>query len=117
MMLLLLVLREILSNAAENSSSDGSQETVTGFLAQEVATEGATCGPEKTAVTLRHRRSIWVEVGGIGLRGLASKFVIRRYALTLLAWTALSELLLVSLILGVSVVAAVLLLLGLAIVA
>jgi len=113
LMLLLLVLREILSNAAQDSSSDGSQETMTGFFAQEVATEAATDGAEKTTITLSHRRSICVVVGGVGIRGLASKFVVRRYALALLALTALTELLLVSLILRVGVVAAILLLLWL----
>lgn len=43
-MMLLLVLEKIFSNTAEKSTSDGSEEAMTGLLAEEVATKATTNG-------------------------------------------------------------------------
>src|ERR1700712_69863 len=71
-LVLLLVLQEIFSDAAEQGTSDGSQKTVAGFLAKKMATEGTASGAEETTITLGHGRSRRIVVWGLGVRGLAS---------------------------------------------
>jgi len=65
--LLPLVLHKILSDTAENSTSDGSQEAMPGLFAQEVTTEAAADGTEKATITFSHRGSVGIEVWRIGV--------------------------------------------------
>jgi len=117
--LLLLVLQEILRNAAEDGTSDRAQETMAGLFSQVVATKATTKSTEETAITLSHGRSVGVVVGCIWVRRLTGEFVVLSISRESLALALCTHvlLLLVGLILGVGVIAAVLLRALLAIVA
>jgi len=105
MVVLLLVLQEIFSNATEQSTSNRSQEAMASLFAQEVATEGTASSTKETTITLGHWRSVWVIVRSVGFGGL-TRGLRQRLRLTLLA---LTHLVLVGLVLRIRVAAAVLL--------
>lgn len=114
MWLLLLILQEVFGNAAEESATDCSQEAMASLFAEEAAAEAAANGTEETTIALGHRRSVWIVVRGIGVRGLARKLVVLNLGwqagtLALSAVSTLTHLVLISLVLAIGVGAAVLL--------
>ena len=109
--MLLLVLGEIFSDRAQDSTADSSEETMTCLLAQEVASEATADGTQKTSIGFVHGRSVGVVVWSIGVAGLRRELVLTD--VWLLAALA-SHLLLVCLVLSVGLVAAVALALALA---
>jgi len=63
----LLLLEEILADGTQDSSADGSEESMVGFLAQEMATDGTAKGAENASIGFIHGRCIGVVVGGVGV--------------------------------------------------
>lgn len=112
-MLLLLILQEVFSHAAEESTSDRAQEAMTSLFAEEAATKAATNGTKETTIALSHWGGIGIVVWGIGIRGLGRELMVRwQAALRLLALatlTTMTHLLLIGLVLSIGVVASVLL--------
>jgi len=112
--MLLLVLHEVLSDTAENSTSDGAQKAVPSLLAQKVAAEAAANGAEKATVSLVHRRSIGIVVWRVGIGGLSGELVVLNIWGKAGTLTLATHLLLITLVLAICITAAVLLSRGVA---